>query len=394
MKKFDQADMQSASQRFASLSPPIWRASTVVFDTIESFIHRKERQPDGYSYGITGTPTARLLEREIARLEHGEHCVVTPSGQAALCLSVMAFVRAGDHLLVSAASYGALKTYAEKWLASLGVDVQFYPPAISNEIESYIRPNTRMICLEAPGTVTMEMSDIPAIVAIAKRYGVMTMMDNTWASPLGFRPLDHGVDLSVEAATKYFGGHSDVLLGSIATNDAGQYSALRETQSIMGLQTSPDDCFLVLRGLDTFALRYETQGRHALEIGRWLQARPEVDQLLFPCLPGDAGHDRWTRDFQQGGCLFSFTLEKPDDQAHAAFFSALRHLPIGASWGGVHSLIAFYPAAMQRDRVFPRTDKAVIRLSVGLEDPALIIEDLDRALSAFRQTASGRSPSQ
>ncbi|MGH8811267.1 MAG: cystathionine beta-lyase [Advenella sp.] len=383
MKKYYQAN-----EAFASLSAPVWRASTVVFDDVESFIHRKARQPDGFSYGITGTPTARLLEQDIARLEGGRHCAVTPSGQAALCLAVMAFVQGGDHLLISAASYGALKTYAEKWLARLGVEVEYYPPDIAHDIARFIRPNTKMICAEAPGTVTMEMPDIPAIVAAAKKHGVMTMMDNTWASPLGFRPLEHGIDLCVEAATKFFGGHSDLLLGAVSTNDTQQFAQLRETQSIMGLQTSPDDCFLVLRGLETFEIRYRRQGENAMTIATWLQQQPEVRDILFPCLPGDKGHDVWKRDFGPGGCLFSFTLNQENEQAYRAFFAALEHLVLGASWGGVHSLIAFYPAQMQRDRVFPRTGQAIIRLSAGLEDPELIIQDLKKALSAYAQACA------
>ncbi|HLU03275.1 MAG TPA: cystathionine beta-lyase [Advenella sp.] len=380
MKKYYQAN-----EAFAGLSAPVWRASTVVFDDVESFIHRKSRQPDGFSYGITGTPTARLLEQAIARLEGGRHCAVTPSGQAALCLAVMAFVQGGDHLLISAASYGALKTYAEKWLARLGVEIEYYPPAIADEISRYIRPNTKMICLEAPGTVTMEMPDIPAIVAAAKQHGVMTMMDNTWASPLGFRPLEHGVDLCVEAATKFFGGHSDLLVGAVITNEAQQFAQLRETQSIMGLQTSPDDCFLVLRGLETFDIRYRRQSESAMTIATWLQQQPEVRDILFPCLPGDRGHAVWKRDFRPGGCLFSFTLKQDNEPAYHAFFAALEHLVLGASWGGVHSLIAFYPAQMQRDRAFSRTDQAIIRLSAGLEDPELIIQDLKKALRAYAQ---------
>ncbi len=380
MKKFYQAN-----DAFAGLSPPIWRASTVVFDSVESFVQRKSRQPDGFSYGITGTPTARLLEQQIAELEGGNHCAVTPSGQAALCLAVMAFIQGGDHLLISAASYGALKTYAEKWLAKLGVEVEFYPPDISHEIADYIRPNTKMICLEAPGTVTMEMPDIPAIVAAARQKGVLTMIDNTWASPLGYRPLEHGVDLCVQAATKFFGGHSDLLLGAVTTNDFQQFTQLRETQSIMGLQTSPDDCFLVLRGLETFALRYQKQCENAMSIAQWLQRQPEIDEILFPCLPEDRGHERWKRDFKSGGCLFSFTLKKESDEIYSAFFGALKHLVLGASWGGVHGLIAFYPAGMQSGRVFPRTDKAVIRLSAGLEDPELVIDDLKNALRASNE---------
>jgi cystathionine beta-lyase len=373
----------SRSEDFKSLAPAVWRASTVVFDTLEDFINRKQRQPDGYSYGITGTPTARELERSIAALEGGRHCVVTPSGQSALCTAVMAVVRGGDHLLVSAACYGALKTYATRWLASFGVEVEFYAPAMGAQIESLIRPNTRMICMEAPGTVTMEMADVPAIAEAARRRGVLTMMDNTWGSPLVFKPLEHGVDLSVEAATKFFGGHSDLLLGSISLNDYGLFETLRETQSIMGQQASPEDCFLVLRGLETLRVRHERQSTNALRIARWLQRQDMVAQVLFPALETDAGHAVWKRDFKGCGCLFSLILQPGPQQACSAFFDALRRFSIGASWGGVHSLAAYYPAALQRDREFPLTDQPIVRLSIGLEDADELIEDLTRALDAY-----------
>ncbi|WP_027780067.1 cystathionine beta-lyase [Paraburkholderia caledonica] len=378
-----------AHQPFRSLSPAVMRASTVVFDSLADFARRKERQPDGFSYGITGTPTARGLERRIAALEGGAHCVVTPSGQSALMTTVMGFVRGGDHLLVSAACYGALKTFAQNWLARFSVDVELYPPAIGADIEKYLKPNTKLICMESPGTVTMEMPDIPAIVAVARRHGVMTMMDNTWASPLAFRPLDHGVDFSVEAATKLFGGHSDLLLGSISMNDTGYYATLRETQSILGQQTSPDDCFLVLRGLETLQVRFAAQSRTALEIAEALERQPLVDKVLFPALASDTGHDLWKRDFNGNGCLFSLILKPAPEQAFTAFFDALQHFAIGASWGGVHSLAAFYPAPLQADRPFPLTDQPIIRLSIGLEPPGLLLQDLQAALDAFRRVADG-----
>lgn len=196
----------AAGNPFSSLSPIVWRGSTVVFDSFKDFAARKARQPDGYSYGITGTPTARGLERRIADLENARHCVVVPSGQSALMTTVMAFVRGGDHLLISESCYGALKTFARQWLAQMGVEIEFYPPTIDAGIEALIRGNTRMICLEAPGTVTMEMQDVDAITEIARRHGVLTMMDNTWASPIFFKPLDYGVDFAIEAATKFMGG--------------------------------------------------------------------------------------------------------------------------------------------------------------------------------------------
>lgn len=371
------------TEPFDSLSPAVQRASTIVFKTFDDFVNRKQRQPDGYSYGITGTPTARLLESRIAALEGGKHCVITPSGQSALMTTVMGFVRGGQHLLVSAACYGALKTFSQKWLASMGVEVEFYRPDIGAEIDALIRPNTRMICLEAPGTVTMEMADVPAIAAIARRRGVLTMMDNTWASPLGFRPLEHGVDFSIEAATKLFGGHSDLLVGAISMNDHAHYEVLRETQSILGQQVSPDDCFLVLRGLETLKVRLDAQSAATMDIARWLQAQPQVQRVLFPALESDPGHALWKRDFRGNGCLFSMALKPAPEAAFHGFFDSLRHFSIGASWGGVHSLAAYYPAELQANRVFPATDQPIVRLSIGLENKDDLIADLAAALEGY-----------
>lgn len=382
----------SNNEPFDSLSPAVLRASTVVFKTFDDFVKRKRRQPDGYSYGITGTPTARLLESRIAALEGGRHCVIAPSGQAALMTTVMGFVRGGDHLLVSAACYGALKTFSQKWLALMGVEVELYRPDIGGDIDALIRPNTRMICMEAPGTVTMEMPDIPAIAAAARKRGVLTMMDNTWASPLGFRPLEHGVDFSIEAATKLFGGHSDLLMGSIAMNDHAHYEVLRETQSILGQQVSPDDCFLVLRGLETLKVRLDAQSAATLEIARWLQARSQVDRVIFPALESDPGHAIWKRDFRGNGCLFSVILKPAPEAAFHGFFDSLRHFAIGASWGGVHSLAAYYPAELQSQRVFPATGQPIVRLSIGLENKDDLIADLAAALRGYAShPAAGRA---
>ena len=370
---------------YASLSPAVWRGSTVVFDSLDDFVARRHRQPDGFSYGVTGTPTARLLEDRIAALEHGRHCVIAPSGAAALMTVVMGYVRAGDHLLLSAASYGSLVALAEKWLAGMGVEIEYYAPTIGADIEALIRPNTRMICLESPGTVTMEMADVPAIAAVARRRGVLTMMDNTWASPLGFRPLDHGVDFSVEAVTKFFSGHSDVLMGSISMNDPDHYAVLRDAQSTFGQQVSPDDCFLVLRGLETYALRLAAQGESTLRLAGWLAAQPLVERVWYPPLPADPGHALWQRDHRAKGCLFSLQLAAAGESAYRAFFDALEHFAIGASWGGVHSLAAFYPAELQAGRRFAATDQPLVRLSIGLEDTGLLQADLERALDAYGQ---------
>ncbi|MBD1598746.1 trans-sulfuration enzyme family protein [Pseudomonas typographi] len=373
-----------AGNPYASLSTPVWRGSTVVFDNFEDFVGRKSRQPDGYSYGITGTPTARGLEKHIAALEGAHHCVVMPSGASALITTVMAFVRGGDHLLISESCYGSLKTFGRLWLAKMGVEVEFYPPTIDAGIGALIRSNTKMICMEAPGTVTMEMQDIDAITAIAKRRGVLTMMDNTWASPLFFKAIEHGVDFVVQAATKYFGGHSDLLMGSVSLNDVEHYGVLRETQSIFGQATSPEDCFLVDRGLQTYELRLKEQSRKALNVARWLEQQALVSEVLFPALESHPGHRIWREQFQGSGCLLSIILQAPAQEAtFGAFFNALEHFPIGASWGGTHSLIAYYPASQQTSRLYSPTDQPIVRISIGLEDEALLISDLAKALEAY-----------
>lgn len=377
------SESTATNAAFDSLSPPVWRASTVLFDNLHDFIHRRERQPDGYSYGVTGTPTARNLERKIAALEGARHCIVTPSGQAALVTTLLAFVRAGDHVLISAACYGALKIFAEKWLAPMGVDIEFYRPDIGAEIDTLMHPSTRMVCLEAPASITMEMPDVRAIVQAARRRGAMTMIDNTWGGPLAFRPIEHGVDFSIEAATKQFGGHSDLLMGSISTNDYQHYTVLRDSQSILGQQVSPDDCFLVLRGLETLKLRLDAQSASALRVASWLEQHPMVRRVLFPALPSDPGHAIWKRDFDGGGSLFSLILQPAPERAIYAFFESLQQFAIGASWGGVHSLAAYYPAALQQGRPFPATDQALLRLSIGLEESSLLIADLQGALAAY-----------
>lgn len=375
-------------QPFASLAVPVWRGSTVVFDNFEDFANRKARQPDGYSYGLTGNPTSRELERRIAALENGKHCVVVPSGQSALMTTVMGFIRGGDHILISESCYGALKTFAKKWLANMGVEVEFFPPTSGRDIESRVKPNTKFICMESPGTVTMEMQDIDGIVEVARCHGIRTMIDNTWASPLYYKPLDHGVDFCIESATKMFGGHSDLLLGAIIMNHRDDYAVLRETQSILGQNTCPEDCYLVLRGLETFELRMRWQSASTMKIVRWLSRQPQVDRIFFPALESDPGYALWKKNYSGNGCLFSFTFKKDCDEAVSAFFNALKVFPIGASWGGTHSLIAYYPAAQQQARLFAPTRQAVVRVAVGIQDPDVLISDLAGALDAWDKQLS------
>ena len=375
----------SKPQTFESLSPAIWRASTVVFRSLDEFTQRKERLYDGFTYGTTGTPTSRELERAIAELEGAAHCVVAPSGQAASCLTLLALLKQGDHILIPDAVYGPTRVFATTRLAALGVETEIYDPALGAGISELIRANTKVIWLESPGTVTMEMQDVPAIVAAAKARGVVTVMDNTWATPINFAPLAHGVDISIEAATKFFSGHSDVLLGSISTQSGPLYRKLRELQSVMGQAVSAEDCFLVLRGLQTLRVRLQAQSESAVQIAAWLSTQTLVKQMFFPALPTDAGYALWKRDFAGSGCLMSLVLQPAPIDAARAFFSDFSQFAIGASWGGVHSLAAYYPAAEQEKRLFPRTLEPVLRLSIGLEPVQLLINDISDALVRYQQ---------
>lgn len=371
-------------QEFSSLVPAVMRASTVKFQSLDDFVARGSRLPDGFSYGTTGTPTHRRLEQRIAQLDKGAHCVVLPSGQAAIALIMMALLKAGDHLLISDSAYGPAQTFALESMAGLGVIVERYDPRIDGEsLGQLIKPNTRLIWMESPGSITMEVQDVSALVAQAQKHGVLTAIDNTWGSPLYFQPLSLGVDLCLHACTKYMAGHSDLLMGSISTNDPDLYRKLRHLQSYMGLACSADDCFLVERGLETLALRISHQSAVALEIAQWLEDHEQVETVLHPALASSRSHALWSKYFSGSGGVFSLALHQAPYCAYQAFFSELQTLSIGASWGSVHSLLAFYPAEIQKQRAFPEVQQPLIRLSIGLEGIDEILSDLTGALERF-----------
>ena len=373
----------TASDDFASLVPPVWRASTVVFKTLDDFVARKTRLPDGFTYGTTGTPTQRALERRIAAIDAATHCIVFPSGQAAICSTLLTFLRQGDHLLITEAAYGPAKTFALRRLASLGIEVELYNPRIGSGIDSLIKPNTKLIWLESPGTVTMEVQDIPAIAAVAKVRGVLTAIDNTWASPSGFPALSHGLDLCVHACTKYMSGHSDVLMGSVSTMQEPLYRQLRDLQATMGLAVSAEDCFLVQRGLDTLGVRLQHQSASAVAVAEHLSKHAAVKQVLFPPLELSPDYMLWKRDFSMAGCVMSVQLTDAPFEAYRALFEQFRVFSIGASWGSVHSIAAFYPKEEFQDRRFGDVRGPIVRLSIGLESLQVLTEELDRALNAF-----------
>lgn len=366
---------------FQSLVPPVLRASTVRFDSLDDFVSRGSRLPDGFSYGTTGTPTHRRLEARIATLDGAVHALVVPSGQAAIALVMIHLLAAGDHLLISASAYGPAQTFAQEQLGKLGVEVELYDPTIGSGIAALLRPNTRAVWMESPGSLTMEVQDVDAIVAAARPAGVRTVIDNTWASPLFSRPLAQGVDLCIHACTKYMGGHSDLLMGSVSTNDHALYRGLRNLQAYMGQAASADDCFLVERGLDTLALRMQAQSASALALAEHLAGHAMVRRVLHPALPASPQHGLWRRQFSGSGAVFALQPRIDSPAACQAFFDGLEHFTLGASWGSVHSLVAFYPAGLQTRRAFCAIDGPLIRLSIGVEQPALLRQSLDEALA-------------
>jgi cystathionine beta-lyase len=347
---------------FKSLSTPLHRASTVLFDDAESFVRRREQLYDGYVYGLYGTPTSEALAARLAALEGAQRVVLSPSGLAAIMLVNFAVLRAGDHALFSRSMYGPTRDAAQGLLASLGIEVELYGDNLP------LRRNTRLVWVESPGISTMAMQDVPAIAAAARAHGALVAADNTWCSPRYFKPLAHGVDFSVQALTKFVGGHSDLLLGSVAVRDEALFRRLRNVQGRLGAGPASDDCFLALRGLETLEVRLARQTATALSVARWLSAQPQVERVLHPGLETDPGHALWRRDCRGAGAVFSFLLKDRAWEAARRFTDALRSFRIGASWGGTRSLVAAYK------------DPSLLRLAVGLESADELIADLDTAL--------------
>lgn len=360
---------------FGFVNPPVVHASTVLYKNSESM--RNRSQP--YTYGLRGTPTTDALERALNELEAAHGTILVPSGLAAITVPLLAFLLAGDHLLVVDSCYSPTRHFCDTVLKRMGVAVEYFDPALGTGIEALIRPETRVVFLEVPGSNTFEMMDVAAVCEIAHHAGAVVMIDNTWATPLFFRPLEHGVDLSIHALTKYPGGHSDVMMGSVSANET-TYKRLRDTQMALGINAAPDDTYLIMRGLKTMGVRLARHQASALEIARWLEGRPGVSKVLHPALPSFPGFDLWQRQFGGSSGLFSFVLEGGRPAA-AAFLDALQIFGLGYSWGGHESLVV---EADLSDRTSAKAplDGAVIRLQIGLEDVGDLMRDIDRGLEA------------
>lgn len=366
------------------VNPPVYHASTVLYPSAQDFLAHRAR----YQYGRRGTPTTEALELALQQLE-GSQCAgvsLLPSGLAAISSAFLAVVHAGDHVLVTDSAYGPTRAFCDQILARLGVTVTYYDPLIGAGISELIRPDTRLVYLESPGSLSFEMQDIPAIAKAAHNKGALVLMDNTWATPLYFRPLEHGVDMVIQAGTKYIGGHSDVMLGTVSAN-AATLARLKNTVRYTGQCEGPDDVYLGLRGLRTLAVRLERHQQSGLAVARWLEQRPEVLRLLHPALPSHPGHAIWKRDFSGASGLFSMVLKPVPQNAYYAFLDSLELFGIGASWGGYESLAIPFDCAPLRTATRWEPGGPTVRFHVGLEAVDDLIADLERGFTALAAAA-------
>jgi cystathionine beta-lyase len=370
----------SVSQGFRSLATPVYRGSTVLFDDAHHVTDFWDQQKVGYTYGLYGTPTTLELAARICELEGGEQTIITAGGQGAIALVHLALLKAGDHVLIPENIYGPHRKLAYSVLKRFGVDTTYYDPLIGAGIAELIRDNTRLVWCESPGSLTMEVQDVPAIVAAAHARKALVAIDNTWSSGVYFRAFDHGIDVSVQALTKYVGGHSDILLGAITVKSRELYEQLGYTHQLIGCCASPDDCSLAIRGLKTLAVRLKQIERSALQIAKFLADRPEVELILHPAFPSCPGHEFWKRDFTGSAGLFSVVFKAgPSKEQVENFVNALELFELGFSWGGVTSLAVPYDLSHAKGRA--HYGHRIVRLYIGLEDPEDLIADLERALA-------------
>lgn len=338
------------------------------------------------SYGLHGTPTQFYLEQALAELEGGHECRLYGSGLAANIMAILPFVKRGDHVLVSDSVYGPVRNFCSEWASRWGVETTYYDPMIGEEIEALFRPRTRVVVVEAPGSVTFEVQDVPALAAIARRRGVTVVMDNTWATPIFFKPFEHGVNISVQALTKYIVGHSDAMLGAVIC-DEEHWPAIKSAASEFGHHAAPDDVFLALRGLRSLGVRLQAHQENGFKVAAFLQSRPEVVRVRHPGLPGCPGHEIWKRDFRGASGLFAFELEPMARSRLALFIDHLKYFRLGGSWGGYESLIQPFDAATMRTAGSWPAKGPLVRIHVGLEDPEDLIADLGAGLDRMSLSA-------
>ena len=371
-------------QNHGIVNPPVYHASTILFPSLAAYDAPRTR--DGYYYGRYGTPTTRALTDAVATLEGGHSGFAVSSGKNAITMVLMGLTAAGDHVLVSDSAYQPTRDTASRVLGRFGVEVDFYPPGIGAGIAELIRPNTRLVFVESPGSLTFEMQDVPAIAEAAHARGAVVAMDNTWASPLFCKPFALGADVSIQAVTKYIGGHSDLMMGLVSTTAALE-PRLRAAFSEFGGAPGPEDCYLALRGLRTLAARLERHQRSALTVAEWLAGRPEVERVLYPALPDDPSHALWRRDYSGASGLFGFLLKPVERTALAAMLDDLELFGMGASWGGYESLLIPTDPRPIRTVTSWEQPGQLMRIHVGLEHTDDLIADLEAGFARLGAAA-------
>jgi cysteine-S-conjugate beta-lyase len=367
------------------VNPPVYHASTLLYPSAEDYIAHRGR----YQYGRRGTPTSEALETALADIE-GSQCeavALLPSGLAAISAALLSVVRSGDHILVTDSAYGPTRKFCDTILPRYGVTTTYYDPTVGAGIVSLMRPNTVAVFLESPGSLSFEIQDVPAIAAAAHARNVAVLMDNTWATPLHFRALEKGVDLSIQSGTKYIGGHSDVMFGAVASNRSA-WKHLKETVFEMGICVGPDDMFLALRGLRTMGVRLAQHYAAGMKVARWLEGRPEILRVLHPALENHPGHAIWKRDFTGACGLFSVVFKPAPIEAVHAFLNRLVLFGIGASWGGFESLAIPFDCTPVRSATRWAPGGPTVRFHIGLEDVCDLIADLEEGFATFAAAAS------
>ena len=368
---------------YESLAVATYRASTIVFPDAEAYRTRKNRGPRGFTYGLNGTPTTRVLEQQIAELERGVGTILAPSGMAAISLIMMSVLRPGDRVAIPDSVYPPVKKFCHDYLTPMGIGFDIYQPDLS-DLEEKLYPQTRLIWAESPGSTTMEVQDLKRLAQIGRDRNILTGCDNTWATPLYFKPLDLGIDFSMQALTKYAGGHSDLLMGAVAVNSEALFEKIAATRTLLGIGVSPDDCSLALRGLETMAIRLAHVDRSARQLAEACRQHSSVARILHPAFSSCPGHEIWQRDFLGASGTFSLELNKAVSSQIDVALNKSRLFAIGASWGGTRSLIA----PMSVERTDPKKERIdYLRVSIGLEDPRELETELQTILATLDTVA-------
>ena len=360
-----------------AVNPAVYHASTITFTNVETL--NTKAQP--YTYGRKGTPTTRAFETAVAEMEGGFDCKAAPSGLAAITAALLSFLKSGDHLLMVDTAYWPVRHLCDTLIKGLGIETTYYDPLIGKNIAALMRPNTRVVYCECPGSQTMEIQDVPAIAQAAHAGGALVMVDNTWSGGHFFKAFEHGCDVSVQAATKYIVGHSDAMLGTVVCNEAS-WPQFKETFESMGLFAGPDDMYLGLRGLRTLDVRLQRHMESAIEVAQWLRTRPEVETVLYPALSNSAGHDIWKRDFSGASGLFSIVLKPASDASVAAMLDHMELFAMGFSWGGFESLIV--PFRPHRSATTWEAKGPALRLHIGMEHPEDLMRDLEAGFGRMK----------